>query len=83
VEFKSSSTDHGRGQRDYRGRADLIAVYASPLARVFMVPVDDCPSYTGYLRLDPTRNNQRRRVRLADDYAFETWAESFGLGVPV
>jgi hypothetical protein len=76
VEFKSSSTDHGRGQRHYRGRADLIAVYVSSLKRVFMVPVEDCPSFTGFLRLEPTRNNQKRRVRLAEDYSFETWRDS-------
>jgi hypothetical protein len=76
VEFKASSTDHGRGQRHYRGRADVIAVYVPALSRVFMVPVDDCPSYTGYLRLDPPRNNQRRRVRFAEDYALERWLES-------
>ena len=75
VEFNSCSTDHGNGRRHYRGRADYIAVYASVLDRVFMVPVDDCPSYRGYLRLNAPRNNQRRRVRLADDYAFEAWAE--------
>jgi len=83
VEFKSSSTDHGNGQRDYRGRADVIAVYAPSLARVFMVPVDDCPSYTGYLRLDPPRNNQRRRVRLAERYSFEAWIEQFEPAVAV
>ena len=83
MEFKSSSTDHSRGQLNYRGRADLIAVYESSLARVFMVPVDDCPSFTGYLRLDPPRNNQRRRVRLAEEYSFETWAESFAVSVAV
>jgi hypothetical protein len=76
VEFKSSSTDHGQGQRHYRGRADLIAVYVAALRRTFMVPVDDCPSFRGYLRLEPARNNQRRRVRLAEDYSFEAWRDS-------
>lgn len=78
IEFNSSSTDHGRGQRHYRGRAEVIAVYVRSLGRVFMVPVDDCPSFRGYLRLDPPRNNQRRGVRLAEDYAFESWLESLG-----
>jgi hypothetical protein len=77
VEFNCHSTDHGRGQLDYRGRADLIAVYVETLDRVFVVPVDDCPSSKGYLRLAAARNNQRRRVRYADDYAFESWAASF------
>lgn len=73
IEFKSSSTDHGQGQRHYRGRADLIAVPVRSLARVFIVPVAECPSYTGYLRLEPARNNQRRRVRLAENYSLEAW----------
>jgi len=76
VEFNSSSTDHGRGQQPYRGRADLFAVHVESLDRVFIVPVDDCASYRGYLRLVAPRNNQKRRVRLADDYTFEAWAAS-------
>ena len=74
VEFNSSSTDHGRGQQPYVGRADLLAVHVADLDRVFIVPVDQCARYRGYLRLDPPRNNQRRRVRLAEDYTFESWA---------
>jgi hypothetical protein len=76
VEFNSSSTDHGKGQQHYRGRADVIAVYVRTLRRVFMVPVNDCPSSRGYLRLDAPLNNQRRRVRLAEHYSFELWVES-------
>ena len=44
------------------------------LDRVFVVPVDDCPSYACSLRVRSTRNNQRRGVRLAEDYALESWA---------
>jgi PD-(D/E)XK endonuclease len=76
VMFNTASTDHGRGRLDYRGRADVLAVHVASISRVFMVPVDDCPGYVGVLRLDPPRNNQRRRVRFAEDYAFERWLES-------
>jgi len=76
VEFNASSTDHGRGQRHYRGRADVIAVHVPALARVFIVPVHECPSSKGYLRVDATRNNQQRRVRLAERYALEVWVDS-------
>jgi hypothetical protein len=76
VEFNASSTDHGRGQLHYRGRADVMAVYVASLDRVFVVPVDDCPSFKGYLRLDAPRNNQRRRVRLAERYSFDAWLDS-------
>ena len=77
VVFNMASTDHGRGRLDYRGRADVLAVYVATISRVFVVPVDDCPTYTGCLRLDPPRNNQRQGVRFADDYAFERWLESY------
>lgn len=78
VEFNSSSTDHGRGQLHYRGRADVIAVHVRELGRVFIVPVEECPTSRGYLRLNAARNNQRRRVRLAADYSFEKWVASLG-----
>jgi hypothetical protein len=74
VMFNTCSTDHGSGRQDYRGRADFIAVYVPELDRVFIVPVDDCPSYVCSLRVRGTRNNQRRRVRLAEDYTLESWA---------
>jgi hypothetical protein len=76
IEFNSASTDHGQGQRHYRGRVDLIAVSVPALDRVFMIPVDDCPISRGFLRLEAARNNQQRRVRLAEGYAFEAWAAS-------
>ena len=81
VEFNASGTDHGRGRLHYRGRADVMAVYEPSLDRVFIVPVDDCPSFKGYLRLDAPRNHQRRRVRLAEDYSLEAWVESLGPAV--
>jgi hypothetical protein len=76
VEFKAASTDHGRGRLNYRGRADVLAVHVASISRVFIVPVDECPVHAGFLRLDAPRNNQRRGVRFAEDYAFERWLES-------
>ncbi len=76
VEFNACSTNHGRGTRPYTGRADVIAVYAPELGQSFVVPVAECPTSKGYVRLTPPRNNQRRRVRRAADYTLETWAES-------
>ena len=54
----------------------MLAVYVADLSRVFVVPVDDCPSIRASFELDPPRNNQRRGVRFADDYAFECRLES-------
>jgi hypothetical protein len=76
IEFNSSSTDHGRGQLSYEGRADVFGVHAHQLDRVYIVPVEGCARLRGYLRLVPTRNNQQRGVRYAGDYAVEDWARS-------
>jgi hypothetical protein len=78
VEFNTCSTDHGRGHQHYRGRADIIAVHVASTDLVYIVPVDDCPSFRGYLRLDAPRNNQRLRVRLARDYTLEAWVQGLG-----
>ena len=73
VEFNSCSTDHGAGRQSYDGRADVIAVHVPELDDVFIVPVPECPPFRGYLRLHPPRNNQRRRIRFAVDYSFDSW----------
>jgi PD-(D/E)XK endonuclease len=73
VVFNACSTDHGSGRQDYRGRADYIAVHVPELASLYVLPVDDCPSFAGRLRLDPPRNNQRRGIRFACDYEFDRW----------
>jgi PD-(D/E)XK endonuclease len=76
VVFNSCTTDHGRGRANYCGRADAFAIYVPELARVYIVPVEDCGNFQGRLRLAPTRNNQRKGVRYAEDYAIERWAAS-------
>jgi hypothetical protein len=76
VRFNACSSDHGNGRQHYRGRADFIAIHVQSLEQVFMVPVDDCPSFAGFLRLDAPRNNQRKGVRFAADYLFESWVAS-------
>ena len=40
---------------------------------MFLVPVDEVPTYEGRLRLELTNNNQKRRVRLAEDYLIDRW----------
>lgn len=76
VLFNTCSTDHGNGRQHYRGRVDLLAVHVAALDRVFMVPAGECPSFVGSLRLAPPLNNQRARVRMAEEYDFQRWAEA-------
>jgi PD-(D/E)XK endonuclease len=73
VVFNSRSTDHGRGPRSYRGLADIFGVYFPPTEAVYLVPIDAVADFEGRLRLEPARNNQKRRVRFAVDYAVDRW----------
>ena len=76
VEFNTCSTDHGRGRLSSLGRADVFGVWVPEVDRVLIVPVGEVARYRGYLRLAPARNNQKRGVRYASDYAVEDWARS-------
>jgi hypothetical protein len=71
--FNARTTDHGKGRLPYVGLADLFGVYFPPTQSVYLVPVRDAQTYYGWLRLDPTRNNQRRRVKFAAEYEIERW----------
>jgi hypothetical protein len=71
--FNSHATDHGHGVRSYRGLADLFGVYFPPDDSVFMVPVNEVPLHEGRLRLEPARNNQRRRIRPAEYFLIDRW----------
>jgi len=58
-------------RRDYAGQVDCFAVYCPETAGVYLIPLDEFTNRAcGMLRVAPTRNNQRRRIRLADDYHF-------------
>jgi hypothetical protein len=71
--FNARSTDHGRGRVSYDGMADLFAVYYPPTRGVFLLPVSEIPGIEGRLRLEPTKNNQRARVRAANDFDIGAW----------
>jgi hypothetical protein len=56
-------------KRDYNGEVDHFAVYCTATGRVYLVPIADVPlGWEARLRLDPPRNNQRKRIRLASTY---------------
>jgi len=71
--FNSRTTDHGRGRLSYVGLADVFGVYFPPARSVYLVPVREVSGFQPRLRVTPTRNNQRRGVRLAADYEFDRW----------
>jgi hypothetical protein len=54
--------------RGYGGEVDLFIVYCPDTDRVYVIPAEDVPARGMWLRIDPPRNNQRKRVRWACDY---------------
>ena len=61
------------GAKSYAGLADVFGVYFPPLHAVYLVPIDSVGRSEGRLRLEPARNNQRRRIRFAADYEIDRW----------
>ncbi len=58
-----------KARRNYQGQVDYFAVYCPETTGVYMIPIDDVPlQAAAALRIDPPRNNQRKRIRFAADY---------------
>lgn len=73
VSFNTRSTDHGQGRRSYVGLAHIFGVYFPPLKSIYLVPLDAVGGFRGYLRLEPARNNQKRKISFASDFEIERW----------
>jgi hypothetical protein len=59
--------------RDYLGQIDYFAVFCPETNCVYLVPIDEVPlRWNGTLRVDPSRNGQRREIRNAADYIVGT-----------
>jgi len=56
-------------RRDYAGQIDEFAVFCPELGTVYLVPLEDVSTRAcAQLRVDPPRNSQYRRIRLAAQY---------------
>jgi hypothetical protein len=56
-------------RRDYRGQVDYFGVHCPETAGVYLVPIEDLQvRVKAILRVEPSRNNQCRGVRLAAKY---------------
>ena len=51
-----------------REEIDHFAVYYEHTGKVYLVPVEDVGTDVGYLRVEPTANNQAKGIRWAKDY---------------
>jgi len=69
--FNTSSVNwHTKSRRPYDGQADVFAVYAPELDRLFFLPVEETPGVEARLRLEPPKNGQKKGIRMAIDYEF-------------
>lgn len=73
IAFHTRSTDHGQGRRPYFGLAHIFGVYFPPTRSVYLVPLDAVAGFQGRLRLEPTRNNQQKKIRFAADFEIGRW----------
>lgn len=62
------SNQRGSFTKSYAGEIDLFAVHCEALDRVYAVPVEVAPRGECSLRIEPTANNQERKVRWAADF---------------
>jgi PD-(D/E)XK endonuclease len=66
IRFPARSTrTNSRGTyfRGYSGQIEIFLVHCPDTNQIYAVPVDDVPATDGWLRVDPTRNGQRERIR--------------------
>ncbi|HET9492957.1 MAG TPA: group I intron-associated PD-(D/E)XK endonuclease [Chloroflexia bacterium] len=70
VEFNAYSVagNSNGTRRGYSNLADVFGVYCPDTEQVYLVPVAQVGVGPVFLRIDPTQNNQQKRVRWAGDY---------------
>ena len=72
VVFRACSIDGSSHKaRTYHGEIDAFAVYVPDNNKFYWIPISKLPNrYRVVLRLDPVKNGQIKRVRLAIDFEF-------------
>ena len=55
-------------RKHYRGDVDYFAVYSPDLQKTYLLPISDVVDTMNSLRLVPTKNNQAKQVRWAEEY---------------
>lgn len=79
----SSNAHHSNpkmAQRQYGGQVDFFGVYCPQTDGVYLVPIEDVPTRrVAALRVLPTRNRQRQKIRWAAGYEIAEVALTAGL----
>ena len=69
VVFRSASVDsRTKKDRSYTGEIDYFGVYCSQIRKAYLVPIEDAGKSRTYLHIEPTKNGQKYKTRLAESY---------------
>jgi hypothetical protein len=71
IQFSAVSTQSNTCEtrvRGYGGEVDLFVVYCPENQSVYAIPAEEVPFTGMYLRVEPPRNGQSKRVRWAREY---------------
>ena len=70
IKFNACSSNWFNKTRKRYTRKDIdyFAVYCEYTEKIYLVPVEDINSTDGFLRIEPTANNQTKGIRWAKDY---------------
>ena len=83
ISFRTHSVSRSGQLRDYRNDdIDFFCVYCHERREVYMVPVADVPFRRGSLRVEPTRNRQKNRIRHAARYLLSIQGHLVGMAHP-
>ncbi|MBV9158409.1 MAG: hypothetical protein JO097_19265 [Acidobacteriaceae bacterium] len=67
--YSSHAHRGGSSCRSYTGEIDFFAVYCIDNEVVYLIPIEELAAKGGSLRVEPTKNNQTKRIRWAESYA--------------
>ncbi|MNG07207.1 hypothetical protein D3C84_904970 [compost metagenome] len=67
-ECRSSYAHRGKGTKDYIGDIELFAVYCHEIDSFYIVPINEAPTATMTLRLNPPANGQVKNIKFASDF---------------
>ncbi|HET9919077.1 MAG TPA: group I intron-associated PD-(D/E)XK endonuclease [Ktedonobacteraceae bacterium] len=75
LRFHTASTGgaatRANNRQGYKGQIDYFAVYAPDLKECFLIPIDHAKGTEMRLRLEPTKNNQKKGINYAYDYLLQ------------
>jgi hypothetical protein len=69
IVFSVAKVDRTTGVRkSYHGEVEFFGVYCPVLDKTYLVPIDEVGETAAQLRVDPPKNGQEKRVRMASKY---------------